>query len=177
MVLDISRIKGEPGARFSTSMQLCGSSLEQNPDVVETPVPLETLVKISNSDGLLVCHIEVELQVQLRCSRCLISYPFQGVVSFAEAFREDAKASEMSVEELYHGDINLFSGEEIDLGEVVRETLMAALPMKPVCEPQCLGLCASCGRKLYEGSCGCVREVVDPRWAVLAHLGEKVTEE
>lgn len=174
MLLDISRVKKEPGARITTAMELSGSSLEQNPDVVEAPVPLEALVEISNNGGLLVCLVEVRLKVQLRCSRCLITYPFQKVVHFDEVFREDAGAPGLSLEELFHGEINLFSGEELDLGEVVRENLMAALPMKPVCEQSCPGLCSGCGKKLREGVCECAGETGDPRWAALSRLGSKV---
>ena len=49
-----------------------------------------------------------------------------------------------------------------------------ALPMKPLCKPDCKGLCPSCGKDLNLGACGCTHETIDPRWEALKALKEKV---
>jgi uncharacterized protein len=46
--------------------------------------------------------------------------------------------------------------------------------MKPLCRPDCQGLCVSCGKDLNLGACGCTRETIDPRWEALKALKEKV---
>ncbi len=40
------------------------------------------------------------------------------------------------------------TGEEVDLGEIIREQIFLALPMKSVCRPTCAGLCPKCGANL-----------------------------
>jgi uncharacterized protein len=63
-----------------------------------------------------------------------------------------------------------YSGDEIDLSELLRESLLLELPMRPLCSDDCVGLCSVCGKNLNQGPCGCVHDDVDPRWAVLKDL-------
>ncbi len=66
--------------------------------------------------------------------------------------------------------------EYADLTDEVRQSIILALPTYPVCRPECLGVCPSCGKNLNEGSCGCKREETDDRWVALEGLridGEK----
>jgi len=58
---------------------------------------------------------------------------------------------------------------EIDLGEVLRQYILLALPMKPLCREDCAGLCPSCGHNLNLRPCKCPR-AIDPRFAELAKL-------
>ena len=58
----------------------------------------------------------------------------------------------------------------IDLGEVMREQFFLALPMKPLCRPECKGLCPICGANRNRQECGCREEWVDPRLAGLKNL-------
>jgi uncharacterized protein len=48
-----------------------------------------------------------------------------------------------------------YRDEEVDLEDPVRQHLLLALPYAPLCKPDCLGLCASCGRDLNSGPCSC----------------------
>lgn len=60
-------------------------------------------------------------------------------------------------------------GEEIDLGEILREELVLAMPSKPLCRDACKGICAGCGAELNSEPCTCVAQT-DPRWDVLKQL-------
>ncbi len=46
--------------------------------------------------------------------------------------------------------------EKIDLAALASEQIYLNLPLKPLCAPECRGLCATCGanRNLHECSCG-----------------------
>ena len=44
------------------------------------------------------------------------------------------------------------------------------IPMKPLCRPDCKGLCAQCGADLNLGACACTPPKSDPRWAALSAL-------
>ena len=65
---------------------------------------------------------------------------------------------------------SFYEDETIDLGQLIREQFYLSLPMKPLCRPDCRGLCPDCGTDLNAGACGCVERTVDPRWAALAAL-------
>jgi len=61
-------------------------------------------------------------------------------------------------------------GPEIDLAALAWQELVLALPAKPLCNPECKGLCALCGANLNQGGCACVQEDGDARLAVLRGL-------
>jgi uncharacterized protein len=58
----------------------------------------------------------------------------------------------------------------VDLGEAMREYAILALPMQPLCKPDCKGICPSCGADLNAGDCGCQSDETDERFAVLKNL-------
>jgi uncharacterized protein len=66
--------------------------------------------------------------------------------------------------------IEFYRDETIDVGALVREQCYLALPMKPLCRPDCQGLCPQCGANLNETTCSCDQTWVDPRLAVLKAL-------
>ena len=57
----------------------------------------------------------------------------------------------------------MFSGEQIDIGEAVRDGMLLSLPMKNLCSDACKGLCPVCGTDLNYDQCGCDGEEADPR--------------
>ena len=57
----------------------------------------------------------------------------------------------------------------LDLTDAVREYAIMAAPMKPLCRPDCSGLCAGCGANLNAAQCGC-EETSDARWGPLLAL-------
>jgi uncharacterized protein len=59
--------------------------------------------------------------------------------------------------------------QQLDLEEAVRQAWALALPMQPLCRPDCKGLCARCGTDLNEGACTCSPEE-DDRWSLLKKL-------
>ena len=58
----------------------------------------------------------------------------------------------------------------LDITEAIRQYAVLALPMKPLCKPDCQGLCPHCGRNLNEGQCSCPQKSVDARWTKLKEL-------
>jgi len=52
----------------------------------------------------------------------------------------------------------------------MHEQLYLALPMKPLCQNGCQGLCATCGTNLNRTTCDCQPHWDDPRLAVLKAL-------
>jgi uncharacterized protein len=68
------------------------------------------------------------------------------------------------------GAVVRFTGDEIEIDALVRDTLLAAQPINNICQPGCRGLCPKCGADLNKGDCGCDRFVPDPRLADLQQL-------
>jgi uncharacterized protein len=57
-------------------------------------------------------------------------------------------------------------GDEVSTEPLVTEQLVLNLPMKPLCRPDCAGLCPTCGADLNAGRCECAPPG-DSRWADL----------
>jgi uncharacterized protein len=59
-------------------------------------------------------------------------------------------------EELEEEDeLYLYQGDHLDLVPMVREQIILASPMQPLCREDCLGLCPQCGQNLNERCCAC----------------------
>jgi uncharacterized protein len=105
---------------------------------------------------------------RLECSRCLAAYPFQEGEHFSLVLykRVLRGAGELELEK---ADLDAFFYDEpeVPVTPIVEERIQLAIPMKPLCRPDCGGLCVQCGADLNEGSCGCAVAAVDPRWEAL----------
>ena len=58
----------------------------------------------------------------------------------------------------------------LDLTEAIRQHILLAIPIKPLCHEGCAGLCQTCGHNLNEGPCKCPVQEVDPRWLKLTKM-------
>lgn len=58
----------------------------------------------------------------------------------------------------------------LDLRPLLREVMLLEIPIRPVCKPDCQGLCPVCGQNLNEGDCDHPQEDIDPRLAPLQSL-------
>jgi uncharacterized protein len=59
---------------------------------------------------------------------------------------------------------------ELDVASLAWEQFLLAMPVKPLCDENCPGLCPRCGKDLREGPCGCSPDDGDPRLAVFKTL-------
>ena len=112
----------------------------------------------------------VQTRLQLACGRCLepfeipIDSPFE--LRYVPEAPAGAEGDEREVEE---DDLTtaFYREDAIDLGELMHEQFVLALPMKPLCSDACKGLCVQCGTNLYKGTCECKPTWTDPRLAGL----------
>ena len=124
--------------------------------------PLVVDGTLENTGGSFRVSGEVRATRAFVCDRCLAEKEAQERYPFIEDFHRDCAADDMEANEL---------GEDgIELAPIVRDIVIAALPIRNLCRPDCKGLCPKCGADLNRGDCGCDCEVVDPRLAVLKDL-------
>ncbi|WP_121187693.1 DUF177 domain-containing protein [Nocardiopsis sp. Huas11] len=110
------------------------------------------------------------------CSRCLDPLSEDLEVAFQEMYRYPGGDDEAvaAVEDSGDEDEDYYlEGDLLDLGPVVRDAVVLALPLSPLCGPDCPGLCADCGAKLAEaGPDHHHGDRVDPRWEALRDIAE-----
>lgn len=113
----------------------------------------------------------VQVPLVLTCGRCLATYPSSIDSTFRIIFRkESTRHSEVEDEtELCDDDLiaSTYSGDEIDLAHDIEEQVAMEIPLKPLCDEDCKGLCPSCGADLNTESCSCSREPVNLKFSAL----------
>ncbi len=107
---------------------------------------------------------QLRSQVQLECARCL--------ETFVQPLDLHLEAQFGFPPIRPQGDMTFPIGVKgiLDLTEALREYILLDLPMRPLCKPDCRGLCVECGKNLNEETCDCVKETIDPRLVGLKDL-------
>ena len=122
--------------------------------------------------GVLV-NAKLDTRSNFSCSRCL---------------SESSRPSTLLIEEESFPTVDLHTGRKLppptedeealridsrhilDLTEVLRQYLISDTPIKPLCRPDCLGLCQQCGANLNQAQCDCQAGQPDHRWGALSAL-------
>lgn len=117
-------------------------------------------------EGVLVTGI-VNATAHGSCSRCL--EPVSGPLEFEllELYRYDDLEPVTEDEE----EFPTLDGDLLDLEPTLRDSVVLALPLAPVCGEDCPGLCAECGAQLRDQA-DHHHDQNDPRWAKLAGVFE-----
>ena len=116
-------------------------------------------------DGILVTA-RVDGEAPGECVRCLIPVTEPVEVDFQELFAYPG-TSDFDYQ---------VQGDTLDLEQVVRDTVVPALPFQPVCQEDCEGLCPVCGVRLLDHPGHEHEAAVDPRWSALADLVQESDE-
>src|SRR6202035_5183145 len=79
---------------------------------------------------------------------------------------------------LHESDMGILyvADEVLETRPILLEQLQLNIPMKPLCRDDCRGLCPVCGIDRNTGTCSCAERTVDPRWAGLAGLKDRLDE-
>jgi uncharacterized protein len=132
-------------------------------------------VKITRLSKDLLVQGTVTGDVELECSRCLDKFSLPVEAGLEEKYQPsvDVETGRPVKREAFEEDDSAFGvspNHEMDLTEPIRQALLVALPLKPLCREDCAGLCPQCGANLNEGPCGCEPDTEDDRWAALREL-------
>ena len=137
---------------------------------IQGPIHIEGKLR-RDGDNLRVWG-EVSADLVTMCTRCGIDihYPLQGSFAITMAPGPEPELGEeveLSPEEMIKV---YYRGNEVDLNPVFREEVAIQVPIQPLCDPACKGLCMVCGSNLNEVECGCSREEGDPRLKALRNI-------
>lgn len=114
-------------------------------------------------EGVLVSGV-VTGPVTGECGRCLDPVRDTLRVRVQELFVYDPEGSE---------DEARMQGDLLDLEATLRDAVVLALPLTPLCRTDCAGLCPECGERLDDLPTDHAHEAIDARWSALhALLGD-----
>ncbi|MGH9349137.1 MAG: YceD family protein [Vicinamibacterales bacterium] len=169
MKLDLGKIR-QAETRYDRTFEPSDVAMPDDDYRIVAPVRLGFDIHKDKEKFRLVGTVRTELE--LLCSRCLEPFRLPVDLAFDQRYLPQAEASAGEEIEVAEEDLetSFYRDQQIDLNELIREQCYLALPMKPLCEEACKGLCARCGTNLNAGSCDCAPVWEDPRLAALKQL-------
>jgi len=146
------------------------------PDLDAQPGPAGVALRgrlVKSGDDYLL-RGEVRGALETPCARCLeparIDVEAPLVVTFVPRSGQGDEADETGADE--DPDVVEFAGNEIDLADEVRDEILLAIPVSPLCAPTCRGLCPVCGgnRNLVPCDCAERQRQGESKFAALGRL-------
>lgn len=181
MLLDLSEIVIREGMRVKQSVDQPGV---EDPDLVFAE-PLRGTLTFENSGDLVNIQGRVASTLLIPCNRCLEEVKAPLALTVEEHF---------PVEEILHPDRQPKEGEEfdttvssvvyldqgrpmLDLDELLRQLIVAEIPIQTLCDAACAGLCPTCGGNRNETVCQCAETPLNTPLAALGVLLKNGSEE
>lgn len=129
-------------------------------------------ITIQQTDTEYIVTGECSATAEMDCARCLdvARMELHGEISFiairpiagdTSSFGADEEATRLDVNEV------------LNLNDTIRQALFSEVPLKPLCQADCKGLCSVCGANKNEDNCDCESESRDGRWDALRDSAEE----
>lgn len=169
MLLDLTRIRQ---AETAFAQQYEAERFAGRDHAFRVVAPVELRMTIHKDRDRYRLAGTIRTSIELACSRCLEPYGVPVDVSFDLRYLPQSENAGDEEREVENDDLSAayYRDEQIDLGQLIEEQLYLALPMKPLCGPECRGLCPQCGANLNVETCACETRWEDPRMAGLKAL-------
>ena len=119
------------------------------------PLRVNAEAKLAGNEIEVRGHISGALETA--CDRCLEQVRIPVELDFDLPYRPMEEIAREEEVEVGEDDLTVgfFSGDGVNLADVVREQVFLSVPMKVVCRPDCRGLCPVCGVNRNLKECGC----------------------
>lgn len=132
-----------------------------------------SLTATSVDEGVLI-RGQILALAEGQCSRCLDPVREDIDQSFDELFEYESKAAKLSKDDVDTDEILMVKDDCIDIETPVRDAIVLALEVNPLCSLDCLGLCPGCGERYENLPADHDHEAIDPRWSALSDLANKL---
>jgi uncharacterized protein len=171
---------GDTPLRFDETLDLPLVSLDHD-DLAAVPrvrlrgrVTAGPEVREPAEGARLAGHLETTLL--LRCCRCLEGFDLPCAPEFRFTLVAETPGSRDPERAIDSRDTHFFEIEagKLDLAHLAAELIYLNLPLKPVCNESCAGLCPTCGINRNRLECDCREETVDPRLQVLQRIRDRM---
>ncbi len=97
--------------------------------------------------------------LQAACSRCLETARVVLDIPLAVTYVERERGGPKEADD---PDVIYYEADEIDIAPEVRDEILLAVPLSPLCQDACQGLCPVCGANRNVTACTCEAREVSP---------------
>ena len=133
---------------------------------VPVPEKVPAAFEITRANTGTVFTLAFTARLHGPCYRCLGDAVLEVPISAREYQAESPEDEQMTTPYI--------EGFNLDVSAWARDAVALALPDKILCRPDCAGLCVRCGKNLNDEPHEHTDEEVDPRWAGLADLRDRL---
>jgi uncharacterized protein len=162
---------------YSGTFSMSPKELKREEAVGLGPVSITAHAQKGERPGEYIVDGSSKFSADLACSRCVEPYPFASSSRFNLRFeprpevpRSEDEEVEIPPDEL---DVEFYLDRAIPLRDLALEQIQLSIPMKPLCNDSCLGLCPTCGANRNRETCSC-EESIDERWGALREIQQKM---
>jgi uncharacterized protein len=149
---------------YSRDFSFEAAAVQLPPDLELTDLVGE--VRITRTAQGLLVQVKMAAQISTECARCLEDFNQSLQIGFTELYA-------FTPNSLTESGLLVPESGKIDLAPLIREEMLLAMPISPICRSDCQGLCPVCGENLNRVHCNHEPEVIDPRMEVLKQLRDK----
>jgi uncharacterized protein len=170
MLLDLTRLHG---AREHFERRLQPSAFDPQDEDYRVAAPVEVAMDVAKGSGeSFDVTGQVRARLEMECSRCLEPFEIPVDATFELRYLPQEANTGEGEREIAEEDLAAAFYREgaIDIVDMLREQFQLALPMKPLHDEACRGLCPECGANLNRIECGHAPRWEDPRLAPLRGL-------
>jgi len=151
--------------------------LQVDNPIVALRGPVHSEVEVTLRKERVRVEGELGADLVLTCSRCLKSFERKIHKGFEVEFVPDPVVETEGEEVgLTYTDLTVgfYRDDVLDVRAVISEQIVLELPMQPICQEACKGLCHQCGADLNAGDCNCQGPPIDPRFEALLDLKRRM---
>ena len=167
LIYPLAGLLAEP-AGAERRYEIHGATL-QLPGDLHLAEPIEGTLRIARTNRGVLVDARLATAIDGECSRCLREIEIPTTVDIREEVLPSVDISSgHALDTSAEPDFTRLSDHhELDLGRLAAEAISLAEPIAPLCEPDCPGLCSTCGERLGPGHEAHVEDEIDPRLAAL----------
>jgi uncharacterized protein len=150
--VSVAEILNEHGASVHIEGDVDLGSFIVGGEPYEAIAPAHFAVDLTNTGSGIVGMGDIAGEMGARCARCLCDFPLL-VEGEVEGFYVERRHADEIPEETDFEPVG--ADGMIDLTPALMSAIAVEFPFAPLHDPECEGLCATCGADLNEGPCGC----------------------
>ncbi|MGA1876375.1 MAG: YceD family protein [bacterium] len=166
------------GTEATFTFTIPASDLSFAPDELILKDEVKVTARVEKAGRKILVNGNIKTSSELECSRCLEHFTFPIDENFQILFEPYSSSDVADAEiELKKQDLDIetYKDDVIELDTIIREQILLAMPMVPLCSDACKGLCPHCGANLNFQTCSCHEKAPDSRWSKLQSLITKKT--
>ena len=164
--MDVTELRD---GKTESKLDCSSDSLLLDRDILDLDGDAQVEISIFKRGDEIDVKGSVSFVCYLKCSRCLKRYKEIRTERITIYYRKAAAVPACREVELSDVDALTCSYDDnvVDLTSSIRDAVLLFVPLKPLCSPECNGLCSICGQDLSQGKCVCGRETIGARWEAL----------